>query len=292
MQGVVRAHYDAQAIAAAGGGGRTRRPDYNACLHNNALKAQLIARHLLRARVLDIACGKGGDILKFRPEMCAEYVGVDISPVCIEEARSRARRDARFTFHVADVGLEAMRCASAGASPAFAAPASFDAVSCMFALHYFFANEAMLDAVVSLVASSLKAGGRFFGVMTDECAVRLGAVEAILAGDGASFGNSLFRVQVGVDVRRAALTKQPTHCGASIRFTMAGGGFDCTEYCAPLSALIKSCMKAGLVHASSENLLKIKLDPEFKQVTGAQPLNAEEAQLVGMYASFLFIKKT
>ena len=43
----------------------------------------------------------------------------------------------------------------------------FGAVSCMFALHYFFETEASLHNLLRTVAASLKPGGYFFGVMPD-----------------------------------------------------------------------------------------------------------------------------
>jgi SAM-dependent methyltransferase len=312
----VRAHYDAQAAKRQR---RSERPDYNVCLHNNAHKAQLITRLLegvaathpggssgisgsigssgssSKARVLDIACGKGGDILKYGPELCAEYVGVDLSPVCIDEARVRARADPRFTFLTCDVGLAALKLKATGERPAFLSGGSFDAVSCMFAFHYFFADQAMLDAVVELVGCSLRPGGLFFGIMTDERAVRLGAVESHLLSHGAShgassFGNKLFSVHVDDSVRRAVLDKRHAGLGASIRFCMTGGGFDCAEYCAPLDCLSRACQKAGLRLVSFENQGRVRLEDRFKRATGATALSAEEAQLVAMYAQFVFKK--
>ncbi|KAJ1487170.1 hypothetical protein T484DRAFT_1787540 [Baffinella frigidus] len=47
------------------------------------------------------------------------------------------------------------------------APARFDAVSCMFALHYFFETEESLMNLLTTVAHNLKTGGHFFGVCPD-----------------------------------------------------------------------------------------------------------------------------
>ena len=43
----------------------------------------------------------------------------------------------------------------------------YDAVTCMFALHYFFHSEAAADAAVKMAALNLKPGGYFFGVLPD-----------------------------------------------------------------------------------------------------------------------------
>lgn len=41
----------------------------------------------------------------------------------------------------------------------------YDAVTCMFALHYFFQNEQSATKAIELAATNLKEGGHFFGVL-------------------------------------------------------------------------------------------------------------------------------
>lgn len=43
----------------------------------------------------------------------------------------------------------------------------FDAVSCMFALHYFFASESAATKMVEMIALNLREGGYFFGTLPD-----------------------------------------------------------------------------------------------------------------------------
>ena len=42
---------------------------------------------------------------------------------------------------------------------------SYDAVTCMFALHYFFQSERSATKAIELAAANLKEGGHFFGVL-------------------------------------------------------------------------------------------------------------------------------
>ena len=57
---------------------------------HNWIKAVLIGRHIKRGcSVLDLACGKGGDMLKFRAGGCASYVGIDVAAQSVRDAVSR-----------------------------------------------------------------------------------------------------------------------------------------------------------------------------------------------------------
>jgi mRNA (guanine-N7-)-methyltransferase len=61
---------------------------------NNWIKAVLIAqvtRNNKGLRVLDMGCGKGGDLLKWKKAGISEYVGVDIASVSVQRAEERYR---------------------------------------------------------------------------------------------------------------------------------------------------------------------------------------------------------
>lgn len=109
-------------------------------------------------RVLDVACGRGGDVRKFPG--CAAYVGVDVSPACVAEARRRAAglpEPAVATFHTCDATVEALPCGDGWV----------DVVSCQFALHYFAGSRADMDTVAGEIARVLKPGGRFVATFPD-----------------------------------------------------------------------------------------------------------------------------
>ena len=60
--------------------------------YNNYVKAFLIQDFMKQgAQVLDLACGRGGDLKKFRENKAGSYYGVDAVPERIEEARERHR---------------------------------------------------------------------------------------------------------------------------------------------------------------------------------------------------------
>ena len=95
------------------------------------------------AQVLDLACGKGGDLQKFKINKAGSYFGVDAVPQRIQEAIERHK---------------GLRCMFAAAFEIcdFTRPlhlqSTYDFVSCQFALHYAWGSEA--SAMQLLLTSS------------------------------------------------------------------------------------------------------------------------------------------
>ncbi|KAM7207436.1 mRNA cap guanine-N7 methyltransferase [Naviculisporaceae sp. PSN 640] len=146
--------------------------------------------------VLDIGCGKGGDLGKWQqaPQPVGLYVGLDPADVSIEQARERYRQMAsgggrgggrggrggynrrppprifEARFHVKDCFGESLGdidiIRQVGFAPPGGGPArdtGFDVVSMMFCMHYAFESEAKARQMLQNVSSALKKGGRFIG---------------------------------------------------------------------------------------------------------------------------------
>ena len=126
--------------------------------------------------LLDIAVGKGGDLLKWDKLDIKNVWGVDIDQPSIDEAwrrlkNKRFRYHRNYTFSQQDVTLwnkdysdsitEWLKGVTNGKGR------SFDISSCMFAFNYFFKNESSVKNVLKLVSSKLKPGGIFVGVYLD-----------------------------------------------------------------------------------------------------------------------------
>ncbi|KAK3331976.1 mRNA capping enzyme-domain-containing protein [Cercophora scortea] len=145
--------------------------------------------------VLDIGCGKGGDLGKWQqaPQTVELYVGLDPADVSIEQAKERYRSmasrggggggrgggrggynnrrpqrlfDARFQtkdcFAETIGDVEIVRQVGFNNAPV-ATARGFDVVSMMFCMHYAFESEAKARQMLKNVASALKKGGRFIG---------------------------------------------------------------------------------------------------------------------------------
>lgn len=119
--------------------------------------------HRSNARLLDLACGRGGDIRKWIDCKALKYVlAIDISRLEIDEAKRRwaehrGRTSLRIDFEVNDqLGVKEQK---------FDPP--FDVVTCMFAVHYFFASESSAQIFFKTVSDSLCDGGYFIGTMPE-----------------------------------------------------------------------------------------------------------------------------
>lgn len=143
-----------------------------------------------RLLVLDIGCGKGGDLNKWQaaPQPIELYVGLDPADVSITQARDRYRtmssrggggRGGRGghrrpppnlfegRFHVKDCYGESIEdleiIHNVGFDPSPMNRRGFDVVSMMFSMHYAFESEHHARTMLRNVAGALKKGGRFIG---------------------------------------------------------------------------------------------------------------------------------
>jgi mRNA (guanine-N7-)-methyltransferase len=150
--------------------------------YNNWVKSVLIIKHAPKQpgfNILDIGCGKGGDLGKWQHQKPKLYVGLDPADVSIQQAsdryngmRRKNRRlfDAEFAVKdcfgsslmsvpiVREVGFDQNLDARWGNG-------GFDIVSMMFCLHYAFESEEMARMMLKNVAGSLKKGGMFIGTI-------------------------------------------------------------------------------------------------------------------------------
>ncbi|KAI6091447.1 guanine-N(7)-methyltransferase [Hypoxylon rubiginosum] len=140
--------------------------------------------------VLDIGCGKGGDLGKWQqaPQKVELYVGLDPANVSIDQAQERYRsmthrggggrgrgghRGGRHQhlfnahFFVKDCYGESIGdikiIRQVGFDHTPMGRSGFDIVSMMFCMHYAFESEAKARTMLQNVSGALKKGGRFIG---------------------------------------------------------------------------------------------------------------------------------
>lgn len=125
-------------------------------IENNVVKKDLLNTWVPRgSRVLDVGCGQGGDVHKWRHVGVSTLLGIDPNPWAIREARRRSKDYDGFTFGVGDIR---------------SAPSDeFDVVCYNFSLQY-----QPLVLLPEITRRLRRPGGLFIGVVTDstrlECA--------------------------------------------------------------------------------------------------------------------------
>eukprot|EP00051_Salpingoeca_urceolata_P017546 m.240098 g.240098 ORF g.240098 m.240098 type:complete len:407 (-) comp18986_c1_seq1:2260-3480(-) len=161
-------HYDRQADGPAKSFADARKErwkqrTYQLKRFHNDVKRELINTLSCKtAHHLDLACGRGSDIIKWMDAGIEHAYGLDVSRKEVEEAgrrleeqKKRRRRNLNYEFHSSpDLGIKPIPWEQ-----------KFNTVSCMFAAHYFFASDTSLRNFLLNVACALEHGGFFYGVL-------------------------------------------------------------------------------------------------------------------------------
>lgn len=142
---------------------RSRSSSFPIRKFHNQIKRYLIEKYAKdRDSLLDLACGRGGDLQKWKDSNIKFVKGLDISEKEIEEARQRYTSMKDCTMEVEFVVNEII-----GMNQWKDECKVYDTVSCMFAMQYFFITERALDTFLHNVSSNLKEGGYFIGTVPD-----------------------------------------------------------------------------------------------------------------------------
>jgi mRNA (guanine-N7-)-methyltransferase len=142
---------------------------------NNWVKAALInkACYVLgkELSILDLCCGRGGDLEKYFRNDTRIYVGADLSDESLrnamdriiklkaEKMKSLKTKCFFITEDISDPENNLMK--------KIPVQLQFDLVSCQFAMHYHFENETRVRAFLKNVTERLNDGGYFIGTIID-----------------------------------------------------------------------------------------------------------------------------
>ncbi len=178
-QAAVRNHYDSR--REVGTGERLNSPIFRLKAFNNFIKSVLLDEYLSRRVselklkdrsqlvVLDICCGKGGDLQKWLMAGVGYCVFADHASNSVKDALKRFNemtprgRDSRLypaKFIVAD-------CHTVDLTTSYGADTWFDLVSCQFSFHYCFESESRARGLLHNISTRLKPGGYFVGTLPD-----------------------------------------------------------------------------------------------------------------------------
>ncbi|XP_077295767.1 RNA guanine-7 methyltransferase [Arctopsyche grandis] len=230
---VVAEHYNNR--VACSFGARRTSPIFYLRNFNNWVKSMVIQKGADLAgsgrrplAALDLCCGKGGDLFKWRAAAVSRLVCTDIAATSVSECERKWRQlrvnGCRAYFIVADAAGERLKT-KLPRDP-------LDLVSCQFALHYSFGSSARALRFLRNAAEALRPGGIFIGSIPDAEQV----VSRIKANKGA-FGNDIYKVEPLFD-----WSKGFPLFGAKYDFHLEGV-VDCPEYLVYFPLLVELAKK-------------------------------------------------
>jgi len=130
--------------------------------HHNSIKRDILRRaaQMLGSRptsVLDLACGRGGDLAKLQALGCEAYYGFDVNDELLAEAQ---KRSCPLTMKT-DFQRQDLRKAAVNL------PHEVPLVTCNFALHYFWGSLGEWEKFLASVTGNLASGGIFACTLFD-----------------------------------------------------------------------------------------------------------------------------
>ncbi|KAL1773565.1 mRNA cap guanine-N7 methyltransferase [Sigmodon hispidus] len=169
---------------------------------NNWIKSILIGEFLEKVRqrknrdltVLDLGCGKGGDLLKWRKGRISRLVCADIADVSMKQCQQRyedmkCRRDNEYIFNAEFITAD---CSKELLAEKFHNPEMcFDICSCQFACHYSFESLEQADMMLRNACGRLNPGGYFIGTTPNSFEL----IRRLEASETESFGNEIYTVK-------------------------------------------------------------------------------------------------
>ncbi|CAD0196010.1 unnamed protein product [Chrysodeixis includens] len=241
---VVAAHYNH--LEEKGLKERFNSPIYYLRNFNNWVKSVLIQEYTDKIRekdygrslrVLDICCGKGGDLSKWQKARVEHVVFADIAAVSVqqcekryEDLRSRCGRLFSAEFIAADCSKEPLRDKYRDPS------IKFDVASCQFGLHYSFESLPQAKRMLTNISECLKPGGYFFGTIPDAYEIVSRAKKA----PNGDFGNRIYNIKLLFDVEKG----YPLF-GGKYDFHLEGV-VDCPEFLVNFKLFTKLAAEYGL----------------------------------------------
>lgn len=291
----VAAHYNERRNE--GRKGRKRSPIYHMRQFNNWLKSVLIKLHTRPGyAVLDLCCGKGGDLQKWVAVGCTEYVACDVAEVSVNNAAERYNSLKDSTFRpVLLVG----DCFSVVLNRYLPPDTMFDVVSCQFAIHYAFESEQRVRTLLQNVTDRLKPGGFFIGTTVDSNVL----VRKFRAVDGVQVGSKVCHVRLDESFSGKTFKKGNPY-GIRYFFTLSENVEDCPEFLVHFPSFEKLALEYDLELLMNINFHDFYSEfmsdqyPEFRDlfftmnvVDDNGTMSPDEWDAIYLYTAFAFRRK-
>lgn len=198
-------------------------------------------RHGEPLRVLDMCCGKGGDLLKWEKSGITHLICTDIAEISIQQCEERYRsmeirqKHNRFSklfsaeFFACDSTLQRLR--EKYKDPSI----ELNMVSCQFAFHYCFESLKQAECMIRNAAECLRENGYFIGTIPDAYEI----IRRQQIANSREFGNDIYKINFLCDPEATPLF------GAKYNFEL-DGVVNCPEFLVNFPLLEKLARKFGL----------------------------------------------
>lgn len=220
---------------------------------NNWVKATLISHYSPRPalKVLDLACGKLGDLRKWKLAGVQQYCGIDISATGLTDGVSRfcdINSDLKMRAKFVRADLGDVDLAAAGV---FGHGEKFDVISIQFALHYVFLNAQRALTFFKNISDLLAPGSVFIGTIPD--AAYLVRRLRDLPPPSRTFSNSVFKIEFTEEGYRRQWALGDNPFGVEYNFYLAESVDHVPEFLLPWPLLERLAASVGLKPVEKDN---------------------------------------
>lgn len=241
---VVAAHYNH--LEEKGLKERYNSPIFHLRNFNNWVKSVLIQEFTDKIRekdygrplrILDICCGKGGDLSKWQKVRPEHAIFADIAEVSVQQCETRYEELRRRCGRLFSAEFIATDCTKDTLRDKYKDPSiSFDIVSCQFGLHYSFESLLQARRMLTNISECLKPGGYFFGTIPNANEI----VSRAQKTQDYAFGNRIYNIKLLFDPKDG----YPLF-GAKYDFHLEGV-VDCPEFLVNFELFKKLASEYGL----------------------------------------------
>lgn len=250
-----------------------------------------------RGKVLDMGCGKGGDLTKWEKARIRELVGVDIAAVSIEQARERWETMRRHRFAASFAALDCYKEPLSKAFPPEKLARPFDVVSMQFCMHYAFETAEKARCMLKNVSQWLRKGGVFVGTIpnADYLLERLDALPPSV--QDLSFGNSVYSIRFEDRQSRPLF-------GHRYHFWLNDAVDDVPEYIVHWNNFVSLAAEYSLYpiykeefhqiftqHQDHEEFKSLMLRMKVVDANGESALDEDQWEAANIYIGFVFEKR-
>lgn len=297
-QDVVRSHYNARPDL--GYKKRQFSPIIQLKRFNNWIKSVLIQKFAPHASdhpilVLDMGCGKGGDLIKWDKAGIDGYIGIDIAEVSVNQAKKRYRE-----MHASfDALFYAGDCFSSSINELLPPDQrQFDVVSLQFCMHYAFESEEKVRVLLENVSKCLPRGGVMIGTIPNSDVI-VKHIKMLKPGEK-EWGNDIYKVRFPESPPRSF---RPPY-GIQYYFYLEDAVTDVPEYVVPFEAFravaegynleliwVKPFLDILNEEKNSETYGPLMDRMKVVDNEGHRGIGGQEKEAAGFYLAFAFEKR-